>query len=47
MRPGGWESVTNFGSEPVDLPEGEVLLTSAPLEDGRLSGRSTAWIRRG
>ena len=47
VRPGGWESVTNFGSEPVDLPEGEVLLTSAPLEDGRLSGRSTAWIRRG
>ncbi|MCT1601585.1 glycoside hydrolase family 13 protein [Kocuria sp. p3-SID1433] len=46
-RPGGWESVTNFGSEPVDLPEGEVLLTSAPLEDGRLGGRSTAWIRRG
>ena len=39
--------MTNFGSEPVDLPEGEVLLTSAPLEDGRLSGRSAAWIRRG
>ena len=47
VRPGGWESVTNFGSEPVDLPQGEVLLVSAPLEDGRLSGRSTAWIRRG
>ena len=47
VRPGGWESVTNFGSEPVDLPQGEVLLISAPLEDGRLSGRSTAWIRRG
>lgn len=47
VRPGGWESVTNFGSEQVDLPQGEVLLVSAPLEDGRLSGRSTAWIRRG
>ena len=47
VRPGGWESVTNFGSESVDLPQGEVLLTRAPLEDGRLSGRSTAWIRRG
>ena len=47
VRPGGWESVTNFGSESVDLPQGEVLLVSAPLEDGRLSGRSTAWIRRG
>lgn len=47
VRPGGWESVTNFGTEPVDLPQGEVLLVSAPLEDGRLSGRSTAWIRRG
>ncbi|MDR6905388.1 alpha-glucosidase [Agromyces sp. 3263] len=44
-RPGGWQSVTNFGASPVDLPEGEVLVTSAPLEGGRLPGATTAWLR--
>nr|WP_219414428.1 hypothetical protein [Pseudonocardia nigra] len=44
-RPNGWMSVTNFGEEPVDLPPGEVLLTSAPLADGHLVRGSTAWLR--
>ncbi len=44
-RPGGWHSVTNFGDPPVVLPKGEVLLSSAPLEDGRLPGDATAWVR--
>lgn len=44
-RPGGWQSITNFGSEPVELPEGEVLVTSVPLVDGRLPGAATAWLR--
>ncbi|MGI6879090.1 glycoside hydrolase family 13 protein [Microbacterium sp. gxy059] len=44
-RPNGWVSVTNFGSAPVDLPDGEVLLSSSPLEGGRLPGAATAWIR--
>jgi alpha-glucosidase len=44
-RPGGWHSVTNFGSAPVDLPAGEVLVTSAPLDGGRLPGATTAWLR--
>jgi alpha-glucosidase len=45
-RPGGWHSVTNFGSEPVALPDGEVLLTSIPLDDeGGLPTDVTAWIR--
>ncbi|MCU1575197.1 MAG: alpha-amylase [Micrococcaceae bacterium] len=44
VRPGGWHSVTNFGSTPVDLPAGTVLVTSAPLEDGKLGADSTAWI---
>ncbi len=43
-RPNGWRSVTNFGSTPVDLPEGRVLLSSSPLEDGRLPGDTTAWL---
>lgn len=36
--------VVNFGAEPFELPPGEVLLTSAPLVDGRLGQDTTAWI---
>ena len=51
VRPGGWTSITNFGDAPVPLPSGEVLLTSAPLEEGPdgaplLPGATTAWLRR-
>ncbi|HEX7352418.1 glycoside hydrolase family 13 protein [Brachybacterium sp.] len=50
-RPGGWLSVTNFGAAPVTLPDGEVLLSSAPLagRDGdvqELPGATTVWLRR-
>ena len=44
-RPGGWHCVTNFGAEPVELPDGELLVASAPLVDGRLGDDATAWIR--
>jgi alpha-glucosidase len=44
-RPGGWISITNFGSEPVTLPEGEVLIASGPLGED-LPGATTAWLRR-
>ncbi|KXO88858.1 glycoside hydrolase family 13 protein [Tsukamurella pseudospumae] len=44
-RPGGWRSFTNFGSEPVDLPEGEILLASTDSADGRLPGNATVWMR--
>ena len=44
-RPGGWHSVTNFGDAPVELPAGEVLVTSVPLVDGLLPGAATAWLR--
>ncbi|KAB8288443.1 alpha-amylase [Bifidobacterium ramosum] len=43
-------SVTNFGTDPVVLDElvdgGEVILTSAPLEDGMLPTDATAWLLR-
>ena len=43
-RPGGWESITNFGTEPVALPPGAVL-SSGPLTDaGALPPDTTAWI---
>ena len=44
-RPGGWRCVTNMGDATVDLPEGEVLLTSGPLEAGRLPADTSAWLR--
>ncbi|MDQ8703832.1 glycoside hydrolase family 13 protein [Streptomyces sp. LHD-70] len=45
-RAGGWHCVTNFGADPVRLPEGELLLASSPVEpDGRLPGDATAWVR--
>ena len=44
-RPNGWTSVTNFGATAVPLPDGEVLLSSAPLADGALPGGTTVWLR--
>jgi len=44
VRP-GWRSVTAF-REPAALPEGEVLLSSAPIgPDRRLPADATAWLR--
>lgn len=44
-RPGGWQVVANFGGAAVELPEGAVLVSSSPLEDGNLPANSTAWLR--
>ncbi|HCA85904.1 MAG TPA: alpha-amylase, partial [Streptomyces sp.] len=44
-RSGPWHCVANFGTEPAELPTGEVLLSSAPLEAGRLPRDATAWLR--
>ncbi|WP_129788304.1 glycoside hydrolase family 13 protein [Promicromonospora panici] len=44
-RPSGWQVVTNFGTDPVALPDGEVLLTSGPLAGTQLPASTTAWIR--
>lgn len=44
-RPGGWHVVANFGSEPLALPEGEVLIASVDLHDALLAGEATAWVR--
>ncbi|MZG12926.1 DUF3459 domain-containing protein, partial [Streptomyces sp. SID5914] len=41
----GWRCVTNLSAAAVDLPAGEVLLSSAPLEDGgRLGPDTTVWL---
>ncbi|GAB3818552.1 glycoside hydrolase family 13 protein [Kribbella italica] len=43
-RPGGWQSITNFGAAPIELPEGAVVLSSAPLEGEKLPADTTAWL---
>jgi alpha-glucosidase len=43
-RPGGWTTVTNFGVDAFPLPEGEVLVSSVPLERGLLPADATAWL---
>lgn len=44
QRPNGWHCITNFGDKPVKMPKGKVLLSSAPIKDGRLPGNATAWF---
>lgn len=44
-RPGGWTSVTNFGTEPVPLPTGHVVVASGPVEGSVLPGETTVWLR--
>ena len=43
-RPNGWEVVTNFGTQPVPLPAGEIILASGPVGDV-LPGETTVWLR--
>jgi alpha-glucosidase len=33
-RPGGWLNVTNFGTQPVPLPPGEIVVASGPITTG-------------
>ncbi|KTR08874.1 glycoside hydrolase family 13 protein [Curtobacterium luteum] len=43
-RHDGWRCVMNFGTGPVPLPAGRVLLASGPLGDGELPGETTVWV---
>ncbi|MEY4994465.1 MAG: hypothetical protein RLZ65_314 [Actinomycetota bacterium] len=45
-RPNGWVCFTNFGTEPVSLPEGELLISTDEVVDGKLAGPATAWLKR-
>lgn len=44
-RHDGWQSVTNFGDDAVELPAGEVLVSSAPVDGRLLPGNTTVWLR--
>lgn len=47
VRPGGWESITNCGTNPVELPaQGQVVLSSQPLDGRSLPGETTVWLKR-
>lgn len=40
----GWHIITNFGDEPVELPPGDTLASSGPLDEpGWLPGETTVW----
>ncbi|MFM8842243.1 MAG: alpha-amylase family glycosyl hydrolase [Actinomycetota bacterium] len=43
-RPGNFLCIVNFGAE-ISLPAGEILLSSAPLDNGRLPSDTAVWIR--
>lgn len=45
LRNGGVVVVANTGTGPVELPEGEVLLASGPLDGRQLPHDTTAWLR--
>lgn len=45
-RPGGWLSYTNFGDSAVELPEGEILISSQPLTPTQLPAHATVWLRK-
>ncbi|MGN7799720.1 glycoside hydrolase family 13 protein [Leifsonia sp. 22587] len=44
FRSGDVTVVVNFGTEPVELPEGEVLLASGELDGRMLPRDTTAWL---
>jgi alpha-glucosidase len=41
---GGLVCVLNAGDEPLALPDGDVILSSAPLTDGALPPNAAAWL---
>jgi alpha-glucosidase len=43
-RPGGWQSVTNCGPDPISLPLGGVVLSSSPIYGAELPPNTTAWL---
>ncbi|RZS68620.1 alpha-glucosidase [Agromyces ramosus] len=45
LRNGDVVVVANTGTEPVELPEGELLLASGPLDGRSLPHDTTAWLR--
>lgn len=45
QRPGGWEVIMNMSDEDVELPKGEVIITSGPLDGGKVPKDTTVWLK--
>ena len=43
-RAGGLVCALNAGRRPIALPDGELILASAPLVNGQLPPNSAAWL---
>jgi len=46
-RPGGWTSFTNFGSSPVTMPAGTVIVSSSPVDGREVPAETTVWLQQG
>lgn len=44
-RANGWANITNFGDADIELPEGDVILSSAPLHNGLLPRDTSVWMQ--
>jgi hypothetical protein len=44
VRPGGWRSITNYGTKSVAVPQGSVVLASDALDGDQLPPDTTAWL---
>jgi alpha-glucosidase len=44
QRGGGVRCVVNMGNDPVDLPAGEILLASSPVDGSALPGDTAVWL---
>jgi alpha-glucosidase len=46
-RDPGFRCIVNLGATPIEVPaDAEVVLTSAPLDDGKLVGDAAVWLSR-
>jgi alpha-glucosidase len=43
-RPGKFLCLVNYSNSPVALPDGKVLLSSGPLDEGLLGSDTAAWL---
>ncbi|MEN9687598.1 MAG: hypothetical protein RL381_610, partial [Actinomycetota bacterium] len=44
-RPGGWNVITNFRAEYYQMPKGELLLSTRPVVNGKISAGTTVWFK--
>ena len=44
-RPGGWEVLMNFGEKAVEVPKGELLVSSEEIKDGKVPQDVTVWVK--